>query len=132
MTDPTQTAGAAASSGVIVPDDLKAQHGDLIELILRSESMNDEERQYWVNILPIMTPEQIKNLRDILTNERQQLATIDAKYAKEIDQIGQKQFVEQVAAERQKRAQERSQAEESAKQAEDQHADSLLKEIEGA
>lgn len=45
--------------------------------------MNNEERQYWINILPVMTPEQIKNLDDILTNEKKQLAAIDEKYSKE-------------------------------------------------
>lgn len=43
--------------------------------------MNLEERQYWVSILPIMTPEQIKNLEEILVHEKEQLAAIDAKYA---------------------------------------------------
>jgi hypothetical protein len=132
MTDPAQTSGTAAVTTLIIPDDLRVQHGELIDLIVRSESMNDEERQYWVNILPIMTPEQIKSLRDILTNERQQLASIDAKYAKEIEQIGQQQFNEQVQVERQRRAEERSKAEQSTKQVEDQSADNLLKQIEGA
>lgn len=43
--------------------------------------MNKEERQYWINILPAMTPEQRKNLEEILQSERAQLAAIDAKYA---------------------------------------------------
>lgn len=48
--------------------------------------MNNEERQYWINILPIMTPEQLKNLEDILASEKKQLAAIDAKYSKEMQQ----------------------------------------------
>ncbi len=44
--------------------------------------MNNEERQYWINILPIMTPEQLKNLEEILLSEKEQLAAIDAKYSK--------------------------------------------------
>ena len=51
--------------------------------------MNDEERQYWINILPIMTPDQVKNLFDILDNERKQLAAIDAKYQTEIQKVSQ-------------------------------------------
>ncbi len=85
MTDPMQTTGAQASaqSGLVIPPDVLEKFGSLIELIQGSESMNTEERQYWINILPIMTPEQIKNLTEILTNEKTQLAAIDAKYTKE-------------------------------------------------
>lgn len=43
--------------------------------------MNNEERQYWINILPIMTQEQIKNLEEILASEKKQLAAIDKKYS---------------------------------------------------
>lgn len=84
MTDP-QTAGTPATgtpaSSLKVPDSVRQQFPDLVELVAASESMNDEERQYWFDILPVMTPEQVQNLRDILTNERNQLAAIDAKYA---------------------------------------------------
>ncbi|MEK7137705.1 MAG: hypothetical protein AAB853_05485 [Patescibacteria group bacterium] len=67
-------------STVTIPEGLKKKHGVLIALILSSESMNDEERQYWINILPVMTEPQIENLRQILQNEKDQLAAIDAKY----------------------------------------------------
>src|SRR3989338_9293851 len=116
--DPAGTQGAAQpaeASVVVVPDDVKQKFPDLIELILRSESMNDEERQYWINILPIMTDDQIQNLRQILTNERDQLAAIDAKYSKEIEQIGQEEFLQKVSEERKKGSENRTQAEESAK-----------------
>jgi hypothetical protein len=132
MADQAQPQDQSQASTVVVPEDLRAEHSELIELVLHSESMNDEERQYWINILPIMTPEQVKNLNEILTNEKTQLAAIDAKYSKEIEQMGQKQFVEQMEQERQKRADERTQAEQSAKQQEDQATDSILKQIEGA
>jgi hypothetical protein len=113
-----------------MPDDLKKQFPDLTDLISRSESMNDEERQYWVNLLPIMTPEQIQNLKDILVNERQQLDAIDAKYQKEIDQVGQEEFLKRVEEERKQRAEQRSTAEQQAKASEGTSADDLLKQIE--
>ena len=128
---PQQAAGAAAAQ-LVIPDEVKAKYGDLIELILASESMNDEERQYWINILPIMTPEQVQNLRDILQNEKRQLASIDAKYSKEIEQMGQAQFIQQVGEARKKRNTERKDAEQTDKQKEDQAAEALLKQIEGA
>ena len=82
MADQTPPTGTqAAATGLVISPEVQAKFGELIGFIKASESMNDEERQYWINILPIMTPEQIKNLEEILSNERQQLAAIDAKYA---------------------------------------------------
>ncbi|MBN1258803.1 hypothetical protein JXA05_03535 [Candidatus Peregrinibacteria bacterium] len=56
-----------------VPEDTRAKFGELIDLVLDSHSMDDEERQYWIDVLPIMTDEQIANLRDILNNEKKQI-----------------------------------------------------------
>ena len=83
MADQPQTTGnPPKASGLVIPPEIQAQFGPLIDLIRGSESMNDEERQYWINILPIMTPDQRKNLEDILVSEKQQLAAIDAKYGR--------------------------------------------------
>lgn len=130
QTTTPQAGGTQQAAGLVVPDEIRAQHPDIIDLIVKSESMNDEERQYWVNILPIMTPEQIQNLREILTNERDQLAAIDKKYSKEIEQIGQEQFLRKVSDERRRKAEERSQAEQTDKSQEAESAESLLKKIE--
>ncbi len=118
-------------SGLQIPQDVLKKHGDLIALIKQSESMNDEERQYWINILPIMTPEQIQNLRDILENERKQLAAIDAKYQTEIEKLGQSEVIRQTEEERKKRRMERTGKETAHKQQEDQTAEDILKQIEG-
>ena len=77
--------------GLVIPAETQQKFGQLIALIKGSESMNDEERQYWINILPIMTPEQVKNLQEILENERNQLQAIDAKYAKEMGKLESKE-----------------------------------------
>ncbi len=130
MPDATASAGqVAAASAIIIPDEVKAAFPDVIALILTSESMNTEERQYWVNILPVMTPEQIQNLRDILENEKKQLQAIDQKYSQDMDKIGQQQFVQQVDDERQRRLAERTAAEQSDKQAQTQQAEDLLNQI---
>src|SRR3989338_6940309 len=97
MTDPPQTTG---SSSVTIPDDVRAKFSELIDLIIASESMNDEERQYWINILPIMTPEQIQDLRGILDNERKQLQAIDQKYAGDIEKRGKTEVRQQTDDER--------------------------------
>lgn len=83
MTDPTQATPATQGQtrDFSIPDSVRAQFPELIALISGSESMNDDERQYWFDLLPVMTPDQRENLSSILKNEREQLAAIDAKYA---------------------------------------------------
>jgi hypothetical protein len=132
MADPTPTPPTPAPTGLTVPPEVQAKFGELIELVKKSESMNDEERQYWVNILPIMTPEQIQNLREILDNERKQLAAIDAKYQTDIDKLGQAEVLKQTEEARRKKRMERSGKESSAKAQEDKAAEDLLKQMEGA
>lgn len=61
------------STGLTISEETQTKFGDLIAMIQKSESMNDEERQYWVDALPVMTEDQITNLRDILENEQGQL-----------------------------------------------------------
>lgn len=118
------------TSGVTVPTETQRQFPDLIELIMRSESMNDEERQYWIDILPVMTPEQITQLRGILTNERDQLAAIDAKYAQAIDQTGGRAALEQMEQERRSKQRERTAQEETVRAKEEQKAEDILSNLD--
>ena len=83
MSDQSQSHSAA----FVIPPDVQEKFGPILLLIQASESMNNEERQYWINILPIMTTEQLKNLEEILSSEKQQLAAIDEKYSKEVSQV---------------------------------------------
>lgn len=66
----------------------------LVDLILKTESMKDKERKYWFQLLPIMTTEQVQKLQGILQNERDQLATLDAKYETEIKKLNDKHLLE--------------------------------------
>ena len=126
MADPT----AGSAGDLQIPEELKKQFPDLIDLILKSESMNNEERQYWINILPIMTPEQIQNLRDILENEKKQLAEIDKKYATNVSAEEQQEQIEQEEASRKKKRAEREQVEEQFEKREQEQTDALLSKIE--
>ncbi|MAE68272.1 MAG: hypothetical protein QF793_00505 [Candidatus Peribacteraceae bacterium] len=123
-------ASSGSASGVTIPDDLRQKFPDLCELILKSESMNDEERQYWVNILPIMTPEQVQNLRDILDNEKEQLADIDAKYSTQIDSASDQELIAKTEASRRKRRTEHAEQEEEHEKKEEEQTEDLLKKIE--
>lgn len=119
------------SSSLVIPDETRKKFPKIIDLILGSESMNDEERQYWINILPVMTPDQLSSLKDILDTEKKQLAAIDKKYAKEIKTIGAKKLVEKTEAERRKRRLGRHEKESASQTEDSEAAEELLKKIEG-
>ena len=74
----------------IIPLLVRETFPDLIKLIYETESMNTEEREYWLQIMPIMTEEQIKKFRDILVNEKQQLDKLDQEYEQEMSKINMK------------------------------------------
>ena len=119
-----------ATSALQIPPETQAKFSPLIEFIKASESMNDEERQYWINILPIMTPDQIKNLEDILTSEKQQLAAIDAKYTKQAATVTSAASVAQIEQNMRTKKQQREEMEAKAAQSEQAHEEELLKAIQ--
>ncbi len=80
-----------AESMYIVPKLVRISFPDLVKLIFETESMDDEEREYWLQIMPIMTEEQIKKFRDILVNERSQLEKLDNEYDNEMKKINKSQ-----------------------------------------
>ena len=95
---PTPTAGNPPTQSLFdkfdIPEAVKNQYPDLVPMILQTESMNDDERQYWFQILPIMTDEQVKKLRDILANEKKQLTDLDKEYEGELKKINEKHVSE--------------------------------------
>ena len=109
----------------------KEKYPELIKLILGSESMNDEERQYWINILPVMTPEQQENLNQILTNEKDQLAAIDEKYKKEMGQLEKEEgrAIEDIEKERREKQKSRRGQEKGAEAEEKEKEKEILKAI---
>jgi len=115
---------------IVIPPETQQKFGEIIALIQASESMNDEERQYWINILPIMTPEQVGNLRQILDNEKSQLAAIDKKYSKEISALGQEELIRQADEVRRNRRLKLKTTERQSEEAEDTQTEDLLKKIE--
>jgi hypothetical protein len=121
----------STQANIVIPDELQKKFPDLIELILGSESMNDDERQYWVNILPVMTPDQIEELKRILANERNQLAAIDKKYTKEVDKLGAQESIAQTEKEREEKRTQRSKAETAARKEEEENVEDILGKIEG-
>ncbi len=121
---------SAVTGSLIISEEIKKAFPEILALILGSESMNQEERQYWINILPIMSPEQVKNLQEILQNEKSQLEAIDAKYAKEIEHVGEKELTQQTEEEIRKKRAVRQKAEQQHKEEEEQAAEDLLKQMD--
>lgn len=75
-------------------DEIQAQYGELIKLVLNTESMDNNEKQYWFDILPSMTDEQIDRLFDILETERRKLEELEVKYQEEIKTLNEKHLIE--------------------------------------
>ncbi len=119
-----------AAGTLNVPAEVQQKFGPLIDMIKASESMNNEERQYWINILPIMTPEQLKNLEDILMNEKKQLAAIDDKYSKEISSIGSEKSVEKIESSIKQKRQQREELERKASEDESKKEEDILNQIQ--
>jgi len=65
-----------------IPPEVMERFPEVIELIKNSQSMDNEERQYWIDALPVMTGEQLENLRGILTNEKDQIKEANTTYEK--------------------------------------------------
>lgn len=77
-----------------VSDELQVKFPELIELIIATESMDDDERQYWFDIMPSMTDAQIDRLFDILETEKRKLQELEVKYQKEIKALNEKHLIE--------------------------------------
>ena len=125
----TDDSTANTASDLSISDETRASFPELVDMIVGSESMNNEERQYWLNILPIMTPEQIQSLLDILNNEKAQLDAIDKKYAKPLTAKEEKDQIAKTEAEIQEKREERSEQEEAFEIEDEEASDNLLEKI---
>ncbi|MEK7544780.1 MAG: hypothetical protein AAB551_01480, partial [Patescibacteria group bacterium] len=73
-----------------IPDAVKQKYPDLIELVLQTESMKQDERDYWFQILPVMSEEQLAKFYGILANEKKQLQKLDAEYTDQMKKLNEK------------------------------------------
>ena len=77
-----------------VDEEIQAKYPELIKMILLTESMDDDERQYWFDIMPSMTDDQIDRLFNILDTERKKLEELEMKYQNEIKNLNEKHLIE--------------------------------------
>jgi len=74
-----------------IPEAMLKEYADLVILVLESKSINEEkEKQSWFDLYPLMNPEQLAKLKDILTREKEKLAEIEARYQQKQEEIKQK------------------------------------------
>lgn len=130
MTDTSvssQTTTTQDPIALVIPEETKTRFPDLVKMILESKSMNNQERNYWLQVLPVMTPDQVQELRNILETEVRKLAEIEAKYAP-------KPVVSLSAEEIAKLEEEKTKQREAAKKAEEearkqQNPDDILSQL---
>lgn len=129
MADDT-TVTATDQSTLQIPEDTANQFPELIELIKASRSMDDGERQYWVDVLPIMSEDQIANLQDILDTEKKQIDEANRTYGKGMKEATDKatRAFDEAAYKEKKRM--RLEAEKAHEQEEKNREEALLKELE--
>lgn len=113
-----------------IPEVVSQKYPQLIQLILETESMNDEEREYWFQILPIMTEDQITKFRAILENEKEQLARLDAEYQTEISKLNDQHISEWKQFENEEERRKRQESENKEQAADEQAADELLQNLD--
>ena len=77
-----------------VSDEVQAKYPELIKLILATDSMDDDERQYWFDIMPSMTDSQVDRLFNILETEKNKLQDLELKYQKEIKSLNETHLIE--------------------------------------
>lgn len=75
-------------------DEIQVQYSELVDLVIHSESIDNNEKQYWFDILPSMTDEQIDRLFNILMTERRQLEELNVKYEDEIKMLNEKHLIQ--------------------------------------
>jgi hypothetical protein len=92
-------------------DEIQIKYPELVELILGSESIDNNEKQYWFDILPSMTDEQVDRLFNILMTERRQLEELNLKYQEEIKTLNEKHLIEWQSLQSQKAKQQLQQVE---------------------
>lgn len=94
-------------------DEIQIKYPELIDLVLGSESIDNNEKQYWFDILPSMTDEQIDRLFNILMTERKQLEELNIKYQEEIKNLNERHSIQWQSLQTQKTREKIQEAEKS-------------------
>ncbi len=133
---PPPTGGSAVQGATAADDKFKVpavvleKYPELVALIKKTESMSDEEREYWFQILPIMTADQVTRLKTILDEEANQLSKLDTQYQDELTKLNKKHLEEWNVFQK-KQDRQALQAQEASHEAEESKAEQdLLKDLD--
>lgn len=77
-----------------INEEMQTQYPELLKLVLETESMDNDEKQYWFDILPSMTDDQVDRLFNILDTEKKKLEALEDKYQDEIKELNEKHLIE--------------------------------------
>lgn len=120
----------AAKAKFDIPDGALELHKPLVELVLLTDSMNDDERQYWFHIMPIMTDDQVNKLRTILVDEQRKLAKLNEDYNENITTLNEKFLQEWKDSKITQRRTDLKKAETTAEQVEAEAEANILSQLE--
>lgn len=130
MADSTVTTTQNEEETLVIPEETAADFPDLVAMIKKSRSMDNEERQYWIDVLPIMSDDQIENLRDILDNEKKQVEEANKSYQEGMRAATEKAVNTFDAEVYKQKKLARIQAEKKQEQEETEREENLLSELE--
>jgi|GEM_PF-311823 len=113
-----------------IPPDMQKKYPELIDLVVMTESMTDDERQYWFQIMPVMSEQQLLKFQGILETERKQLQKLDQEYEAQLQKLNQRHVVEWQEFESREKRREIHEAEKSAEAEEQQAEEDLLNQLD--
>ena len=129
QTTTTAAATTATPAEYNIPPVVLQKYPDLVELIKKTDSMSKDERNYWFQILPIMTDEQVVRLRKILDDEANQLTKLDSEYQTELAKLNEKHLKEWDDFERTQKRDELKKVESASSAEEQKKQEDLLKQL---
>ena len=113
-----------------IPEEFLESDSELINLILRSKALEtDEDKQNWLNLLPLMNEEQIYKLKEILIKEKNKIDEIELKYNEKKRQIRQKYLLKWQKLWYVEKIKEIKEQEESIHSKEEKEAEKLLDDL---
>lgn len=109
---------------MLIPETIE-KYPDIIQMLFQTPSLVFDEKKYWLQLLPLMSPDHVERLRTILMTERQKLAEINAGYQQGVDTL--QKLANKPSQEEIQRKKEEIRAQEAlAARSEDDHEDKLI------
>lgn len=73
-------------SNYIISQKVLDRYPELIEMLKKSKSIEDEEKNYWFTALETMDEDQVASLRKILDDEQKELQKVDQNFDQKTEQ----------------------------------------------